>query len=148
MKLEHFLFTFYMNCNAKRSLANIFPRAAHYMSKSRGLATPGLAHRLVTTPTTLSRLPFPIWFDVYQPLRIKTYRANRLIICRKRLEILMSPSTRVEQMIGKCRHCLTSSPQRRDDKTCIILIDVRLLLAVEPSCSSVMGGGVKCSGTK
>ena len=35
-----------MNCNAKRSSANIFPRAAHYMSKSRmwlasrGLSTP------------------------------------------------------------------------------------------------------------
>jgi hypothetical protein len=35
IKLENVLFTFYMNCNAKRNSANIFPRAAHYMSKSR-----------------------------------------------------------------------------------------------------------------
>ena len=46
-------------------------------------------------------------------------------------------------MIGKCRHSLTSVPQRRDDKTCIILIDVRLLPAVEPSCSSWGWGAVK-----
>jgi len=46
-------------------------------------------------------------------------------------------------MIGKCRHSLTSSPQRRDDKTCIILIDVRLLLAAEPSCSSCGGEAVR-----
>jgi len=46
-------------------------------------------------------------------------------------------------MIGKCRHSLTSIPQRRDDKTCIILIDVRLLLHVEPPCSSWGGRGVR-----
>jgi hypothetical protein len=48
IKLENILFTFYMNCNAKRSSANIFTRAAHYMTKSRmwlasrGLVTPGV----------------------------------------------------------------------------------------------------------
>jgi hypothetical protein len=31
-----------MNCNAKRSSANIFPQAARYMSKSRGLVTPDI----------------------------------------------------------------------------------------------------------
>jgi hypothetical protein len=45
MKLEHFLFTFYINCNTKRSSANIFPRAAHYVSKSRmWLASCGFGH--------------------------------------------------------------------------------------------------------
>jgi hypothetical protein len=40
-----------MNCNAKRSSANIFPRAAHYMSKCRmwlascGLVTPVIYER-------------------------------------------------------------------------------------------------------
>jgi hypothetical protein len=38
-----------MNCNAKTSSANIFPRATHYISNSRmwlasrGLATPAIA---------------------------------------------------------------------------------------------------------
>jgi hypothetical protein len=51
-KLENFLFNLCMNCNAKRSSANIFPRAAHYMSKSRmWLASRGLATPDIYIPT-------------------------------------------------------------------------------------------------
>jgi hypothetical protein len=59
MKLQKILFKFYTNCNAKRSSANIFPRATHYMSKnrmwlaSRGLSTPVLVHDFFTTSRSL-----------------------------------------------------------------------------------------------
>lgn len=33
IQLENSLFSFYINCDAKRKSANIFPRAAHYGSK-------------------------------------------------------------------------------------------------------------------
>ena len=55
-----------MNCNAKRSSANIFPRAAHYMSKSRmWLASRGLA-----TPV--------IYADVLNRVRVLALKNKRL----------------------------------------------------------------------
>jgi hypothetical protein len=57
MKLENVLFTFYMNCNAKRISANTFPRAAHYMSKSRmWLASRGLVTPVTWRPKYVSLL--------------------------------------------------------------------------------------------
>ena len=44
MKLEHFLFTFCMNCNAKRSSANIFPLAAHYVKEPHVAREPRYGH--------------------------------------------------------------------------------------------------------